>query len=109
MTNPVLHIYLQHVCACRLELALHGWCSEDCEDVLQHFISVHLGSRDAATDLSLQDGMSDFRNESSATTNINLSAAVFLHQRFARLMHEYSDAINIRHLPWLTVKLPEQA
>ena len=88
----------------RLELALHGWCSEDCEDLLQHFVTVHLGSRDAAGDPSMQDVLPALSNASNASANSNLNAAVFLHERFARLFTEYSNAKNLRQTPWFEFK-----
>lgn len=95
-------------CVFRLELALHGWCSEDCEDLLQHFITVHLGSRDAAGDPSMQDVLPALSNAGNVSANSNLNAAVFLHERFARLFTEYSDARNLRGSPWFYVKLPKK-
>lgn len=91
-----------------MELALHGWCSDECEDLLQHFISVHLGSRDAAEDPGMQDVLPHFRNVSNDRISSNLHAAAFLHERFASLMGEYSAATKLRQLPWFEVKLRKQ-
>ena len=95
---------------CRLELALSNLCSDECEDLLQHFVTVHLGSRDAAEDPAMQEVLPVMSNSSSPGVNNNLKAAVFLHHRFARLLADYSRA---RHLEqgstaWFEVSLPNR-
>lgn len=77
----------------RFDLALHGWCSEECEDLLQHLMTVHLGSRDAADDSSFQDMLPAMQ---SAAGHNHLSAAAFMHQKFAGLFKQYSLARQLQ-------------
>lgn len=101
-----------YVCAnglhmCRFDVALHGWCSAECEDLLQHLLTVHLGSRDAANDMNLADVLPAMQ---SAAGNDHLSAAAFMHQRFATLFEQYSSARGTLHgqTPWFADALPHQ-
>lgn len=86
----VAHIMLQGECElCRFDLALHGWCSDECEDLLQHLMTVHLGSRDAASDMNFADMLPAMQ---SAAGSDHLKAAAFMHQRFAGLFEQYRIA-----------------
>ena len=91
----------------RFDLALHGWCSEECEDLLQHLLTVHLGSRDAASDMNFADMVPAMQ---SAAGNDHLKAAAFMHQRFAGLFEQYSIARKPQfgRTPWFSVALPYQ-
>ena len=93
-------------CKCRFDLALHGWCSEECEDLLQHLMTVHLGSRDAADDSSFQDMLPAMQ---SAADNSHLSAAAFMHQKFAGLFKQYSLARQLQSggTSWFSVAMAE--
>ena len=88
-------------------MALHGWCSDECEDLLQHLMTVHLGSRDAADDLNFDDMLPAMQ---SASGNHHLKAAAFMHQRFATLFEQYSNVRKPVHgrTPWFSVALPRQ-
>ena len=72
-------------------------------------MTVHLGSRDAAHDPSMQDILPVLKNASGLSASSNLNAAVHLHQRFARLLTEYSNARHLKQTPWLVVNLPSAA
>ena len=97
-------------CTCwsRLELALSNSCSDECEDILQHLVTVHLGSRDAAEDPGMQEVLPVMSNSSSAGADTMLKAAAFLHHRFARLLADYSKTRHLEHgtVPWFEVYLP---
>ena len=92
---------------CRFDLALHGWCSDECEDLLQHLMTVHLGSRDAASDTNFADTLPAMQ---SAAGSDHLKAAAFMHQRFAGLFEQYSTARKPQfgRTPWYSVALPHQ-
>lgn len=91
----------------RFDLALHRWCSDECEDLLQHLMTVHLGSRDAADDVNFADMLPAMQ---SAAGNDHLRAAAFMHQRFAALFEQYSSVRKTLHgrTPWFSVALPHQ-
>ncbi|KAL3161801.1 hypothetical protein ABBQ38_008893 [Trebouxia sp. C0009 RCD-2024] len=91
----------------RFDLALRGQCSAECEDLLQHLMTVHLGSRDAADDINFADMLPAMQ---SAAGNDHMSAAAFMHQRFATLFEQYSSARGTLHArtPWFAVALPHQ-
>ena len=94
---------------CRFNLALHGKCSEECEDLLQHFVTVHLGSRDAANDTSIAEILPAMQSTSTACNN-HLRAAALMHQRFAELFAQYTTKRKLEpgRTPWFTVALPDQ-
>ncbi|DBA83524.1 TPA: hypothetical protein ACH3X2_006448 [Trebouxia sp. C0005] len=90
----------------RFDLALHGWCSEECEDLLQHLMTVHLGSRDAANDSSFDDMLPAMQR---AADNSHLNAAAFMHQRFAGLFKQYSLERQLQSggTSWFSVPMAE--
>ena len=92
---------------CRFDLALHGKCSEECEDLLQHFTTVHLGSRDAANDTSVAEMLPAMQ---SAAGNNNLRAAALMHERFAELFAQYTAQRQLQpgKTPWFTVAIASQ-
>ena len=86
-------------------MALHGWCSEDCEDLLQHLMTVHLGSRDAADDANFDDMLPAMQ---SAADSTHFRAAAFMHQKFAGLFKQYTESRNLfpEGTAWFSVYVP---
>ena len=74
---------------CRLEAALQGNCSLECEDQLQHTISVHLRTRYLASDLD-QDEISAHLKDYEGSADHK--PAVYLHHKFEALWNQYDKA-----------------
>lgn len=73
---------------CRIESALQGKCSFECEDQLQHVLSIHLRTRYLAAELS-QDEIA--RNEPDYEGSPDHKPAVFLHHKIERMWQKYSS------------------
>jgi len=69
-------------------------------------MTVHLGSRDAADDSSFQDMLPAMQ---SAADNSHLSAAAFMHQKFAGLFKQYSLERQLQSggTAWFSVAMAE--
>lgn len=102
---------LKHVCArrqltcvpvlaCRLESALAGRCDEQCEDQLQHVISVHLRTRYLASELSEAEVSASLENYEGSPDH---KPAVYLHHKFQRLWTQYNSARSDRS--WFDVQV----
>ena len=70
-------------------------------------MTVHLGSRDAASDTDFADMLPAMQ---SAAGNDHLKAATFMHQKFAGLFEQYSTARKPQfgRTSWFSVVLPHQ-
>ena len=87
---------------CRLESALQGDCSYDCEDQLQHVISVHLRTRYLAAEISQEEVAV---HEPDYEGSLDHKPAVFLHHKIERLWKKYSSARSARS--WFDVQLAD--
>ena len=69
-------------------------------------MTVHLGSRDAADDSNFNDMLPAMQ---SAADNSHLSAAAFMHHRFAGLFDQYTAARKLHQgaNSWFSVVLPK--
>ena len=65
-----------------MELALLGGCDVECEDQLQHLLTVHLRTRYLANDM----------NPAEVSGHLHNKPAVYLHSRFNDLLSRYSAA-----------------
>lgn len=88
---------------CRLELALTGKCNEQCEDQLQHVISVHLRTRYLASELNEDEVSANMVNYEGSPDH---KPAAYLHHSFQRLWTRYNHARSKRS--WFNVQLPDQ-
>ena len=81
----------QYRCApgCRLELALLGGCDVECEDQLQHLLTVHLRTRYLANDMNPAEVSGHLHNYEGSEDH---KPAVYLHSRFNDLLSRYSAA-----------------
>ena len=74
---------------CRLELALLGGCDVECEDQLQHLLTVHLRTRYLANDMNPAEVAGHLHNYEGSEDH---KPAVYLHSRFNDLLSRYSAA-----------------
>ena len=74
---------------CRLELALLGGCDVECEDQLQHLLTVHLRTRYLANDMNPAEVSGHLHNYEGSEDH---KPAVYLHSRFNDLLSRYSAA-----------------
>ena len=85
----------------RLELALAGRCDEQCEDQLQHVISVHLRTRFLALELSEEEVSASLDKYEGSPDH---KPAVYLHHKFQKLWSQYNSARPERS--WFDVQVP---
>ncbi|DBA90820.1 TPA: hypothetical protein ACH3X1_004023 [Trebouxia sp. C0004] len=89
----------------RFEMALQGWCNEECEDQLQHLISVHLGARESAWHhADVRKALKHHPSQAAADDEDlgHMHVGLFLHTRLALLFRQYSSARRISRLPWMS-------
>ena len=69
-------------------------------------MTIHLGSRDAADDSNFQDMLPAMQ---SAADNSHLRAAAYMHQKFAGLFEQYSQARKLSPggTEWFSVFMPK--
>ncbi|DBA84620.1 TPA: hypothetical protein ACH3X2_006195 [Trebouxia sp. C0005] len=84
----------------RLESALQGECSHECEDQLQHTISVHLRTRYLASELDQEEVASHVQGYEGS---LDHKPAVYLHHKFAELWTQYNQARSSRS--WFDVQM----
>ena len=87
---------------CRLELALTKKCDAQCEDQLQHIISVHLRTRYLASELNEEEVSANLVNYEGSPDH---KPAVYLHHSFQRLWTQYNNARSMRS--WFSVQTPD--
>ncbi len=88
------------MCMCRLESALQGECSDECEDQLQHTISVHLRTRYLASELDQEEVATHVQGYKGS---LDHKPAVYLHHKFAALWTQYDQARSSRS--WFDVQM----
>lgn len=86
---------------CRLKLASAGKCDAQCEDQLQHTISVHLRTRYLASELDEDEVSANLVNYVGSPDH---KPAVYLHHSFQMLWTQYNNARSNRS--WFDVQLP---
>jgi hypothetical protein len=77
----------------RMEVALKGWCTAECEEQLQHTLTTHLRSRYAKADVNVEEVQGAMEDYTGPEKH---QAAVFLHYRLAELIDQYSEARKTR-------------
>lgn len=85
----------------RLQFALEGKCDEQCEDQLQHVISVHLRTRFLASELSEEEVSASLDNYEGSPDH---KPAVYLHHKFQKLWLQYNASRSERS--WFDVQVP---
>lgn len=86
-------------------MALQGWCNGECEDQLQHLVTVHLGAREAAW--HHQDTATAVKHHSSQSANgdqdhDHMHVGMFLHTRLGYLFKQYTSARRLLKLDWMS-------
>lgn len=77
---------------CRLHYSLtKGHCSKDCEDALQHMISVHIRSRYAIGDV-VPDEMANFAYDGPE----DHKASVFVQTKLSTLYDQYMEKVGLQ-------------
>ncbi len=73
---------------CRLAVAVQGWCNVECEDQLQHTISVHLHSEYASDSVDMAHVKKSLllANHSAPADQ---AAATYFHLQLADLIEKY--------------------
>ena len=89
-----------YMCMCRLESALQGECSDECEDQLQHTISVHLRTRYLASELDQEEVETHVQGYEGS---LDHKPAVYLHHKFAAWWTQYNQARSSRS--WFDVQV----
>ncbi|KAL3145279.1 hypothetical protein ABBQ32_001016 [Trebouxia sp. C0010 RCD-2024] len=89
----------------RFEMALQGWCNEECEDQLQHLISVHLGARESAWHhRDIRKALKHHPSQAAADDEDlgHMHVGLFLHTRLAYLFKQYSAARRLSRVAWMS-------
>lgn len=90
---------------CRFEMALSGWCNEECEDQLQHLISVHLGARESAWHhADFRKALKHHPSQAAADDEDlgHMHTGLFLHTRLASLFKQYAAARRLSRIEWMS-------
>lgn len=86
-------------------MALQGWCNEECEDQLQHLISVHLGARESAWHhREVRKALKHHPSQAAAEDEDlgHMHVGLFLHTRLALLFQQYSAARRLSKVAWMS-------
>ncbi|KAL3145160.1 hypothetical protein ABBQ38_001760 [Trebouxia sp. C0009 RCD-2024] len=89
----------------QFEMALQGWCNEECEDQLQHLISVHLGARESAWHhRDIRKALKHHPSQAAADDEDlgHMHVGLFLHTRLAYLFKQYSAARRLSRVAWMS-------
>ena len=90
--------------SCRFEMALQGWCNEECEDQLQHLISVHLGARESAFHhRDIRKALKHHPSQAAASDEDlgHMHMGMFLHTRLGFLFDQYTSARRTLRVKWM--------
>ncbi len=81
---------------------MQGECSDECEDQLQHTISVHLRTRYLASELDQDEAATHVQNYEGS---LDHKPAVYLHHKIETLWKQYNQARSRRS--WFEVEMPD--